>query len=478
MRGRCPEATDKVEETVFRAERLHPDAATRARTLPPLLNRARRLEKGMRHQSRQEVFLRQARLLADYEDDFAYHGDPVRYFPTYQSLSDDELRGYFAWRARMRRGEMPADSSRTFILLYIYELLNSIGVESPEAGHALLGELRARPGIAGTWIEGALDRWLADHVIYYNLDRSLLPEGLRDQREQALATLGAVQFAPREKVLEAVKRLAPGWLGRSRFYAAFPEEMDELVHRVLRGMSAHYAKGCRKNLVEQYFGVLESRPMHLFSEAVFCDPLKRRNYEYVVNSELTYRCENGSWQKLGRMAPPRGLRKFEKLLKTIDSVLREEQGYPHPVRPELSTMWILRLIREEARALLAEKAMREKKRIHIDAASLDRIREDAAQTRERLMVEGEELEEEAPPPEPQRAPGPGEELLAGPERRLLRCLIYGGSLDWIREEGLMLSVLVDAINEKLYDRFGDSVLDETPQVLEDYTDELKEMIRP
>ena len=77
-----------------------------------------------------------------------------------------------------------------------------------------------------------------------------------------------------------------------------------------------------------------------------------------------------------------------------------------------------------------------------------------------------------------RAGWRGDLPLAEPELRLLRCLLHGGSLDWIREEGLLLSVLVDAINEKLYDQFGDSVLDDTPQVLEDYTDELKEMIRP
>jgi hypothetical protein len=41
-----------------------------------------------------------------------------------------------------------------------------------------------------------------------------------------------------------------------------------------------------------------------------------------------------------------------------------------------------------------------------------------------------------------------------------------------------MSVLIDGINEKLYDTFLDSVLDDTPQVVEDYTDDLKEMVRP
>lgn len=42
----------------------------------------------------------------------------------------------------------------------------------------------------------------------------------------------------------------------------------------------------------------------------------------------------------------------------------------------------------------------------------------------------------------------------------------------------MMSVLVDGINEKLYDEFMDSVLDDTPALVEDYIDELKEMVHP
>ena len=57
-------------------------------------------------------------------------------------------------------------------------------------------------------------------------------------------------------------------------------------------------------------------------------------------------------------------------------------------------------------------------------------------------------------------------------------LLYGGGLSWVRQEGLLLSVLVDSINEKLYDSFQDTVLtlEDRPAVIEDYLDELKEMV--
>ena len=93
----------------------------------------------------------------------------------------------------------------------------------------------------------------------------------------------------------------------------------------------------------------------------------------------------------------------------------------------------------------------------------------------------EELEEappEAPPiPEP-AAPPPEDTPLSPAEYRLLQCLLYGKDLGWVRAEGLMMSVLLDGINEKLYDIFQDTVLDQDAQPIPDYIDELKEMVSP
>ena len=44
-------------------------------------------------QSRESIFVKQGKLLANYEDDYVYDRPVLRYFPTYQSLTDPELRG-------------------------------------------------------------------------------------------------------------------------------------------------------------------------------------------------------------------------------------------------------------------------------------------------------------------------------------------------------------------------------------------------
>ena len=243
-------------------------------------------------------------------------------------------------------------------------------------------------------------------------------------------------------------------------------------------------------MVEQYFGKLGEFQVRLFDTAVFCDPLKKRNCEFAIDERCIYRCKNGLWTVTRHAGPMRPSGKLEDLLKTIDAVMREEFSYKHPVKYETETKWIIKLIREETQALLAEKKAAETKKITIDYSQLAKIRREAAITQDKLTVEEEleETEDLEPVQEsiPESVPAvetvpsePDEECpLSSPEYRLLQCLLYGGSTVWVQAEGYMLSVLVDGINEKLYDIFMDSVLDDSPALIEDYIDDLKEMVKP
>lgn len=467
--------------TVFRDEAIRPRPQPTAPELPVLLRTARSLENcpDRPWQSRASVFLKQGRLLANYEDDHGYAGDPVHYYPTYQSLSDEELRGYFTWRTRLRRGELRR-TSLSFAFLYIYELLNQIGTVDPMDGYRKLVCFRDGYGPLDGRVLPYLDRWMTDYVIYYDLDPNLLGSSPQVRFDRSITILDHIAQQDEAKVMFAVKELAPRWLGRSRFYAARQADCDHVIVRVLRRVSAHYATRCKRSMVEQYFGKYGPSQTRLFESAVFCDPLKVRNREYALDERCIYRCRDGLWSVTKHAAPPRPSAKLEDVLKTIDAVMREECADRHPVKYETDVKWLIGLIREETRALLAAQQAEAAKKLTIDYAQLAQIRADAAMTQEKLTVEDEPEEPpQAPPPAPTPSDSPGADCpLDGAQRRLLHCLLYGGSTDWVRQEGHLLSVLVDGINEALYDTFLDAVLDDRPAPIDDYIDDLKEMIRP
>lgn len=478
--NRTKKAAEWFYSTVFRDESITPRPVSSK--LPSLLRAARSLEsrKPGSWQSRESVFLKQATLLVNYTDDYEYTGQVLRYYPTYESLSDEELRGYFSWRTKLRNGELQK-THLSFAFLYIYELINQIGVTDPMDGYRKLKAFAEDYGRLDNGILSYLTQWLTDYVIYYGLDPELLADSPRVILDNCITVLDHVDAQPPEKVMFAVKQLAPKWLGRSKFYGDNTADCDTVIVRVLRRVAAHYAARCKKSMVEQYFGVLEQYQAWLFNSAVFYDRRKKENRKYAVDDRCVYQCRGGLWTvwqhpyPLGRPSP-----ELEALLKTIDSVMREEFGYGHPVKPGLQTKWIVKAIREEAQALLAEKKAAEAHKVTIDLSRLDRIRRDAAITQEKLTVEEEaDAPEEAPVQEvPASLPVDDDCPLSPAEYRLVQCLLYGRPLDWVSNEGYLTSVLVDGINEKLYDTFQDTVLDDLPQIVEDYTDDLKEMVRP
>ncbi len=482
---RMKKAAQWFYSNVFKDEAIRPRPTPPAQRLPSLLRTARSLETSVNGswQSRESIFIKQAKLLANYEDDYDVPCNVVRYYPTYQSLTDPELRAYFSWRTKLRRGDL-RKTSLSFAFLYIYELINQIGVTDPMDGYGKLTAFRDEYGQLDESILPYLQKWLTDYVIYYRLDANLLAGSKQVIFDRSITVLENIHVQDTAKVIYAVKQLAPKWLERSKFYAERTGDMDTVIVRVLRRVSDHYATRCKKTMVEQYFGETREFQIRLFDTAVFYEQQRGQTFEYAVDEQCVYRCKNGLWTVRKRSCVPGPNAKLNDLLKTIDAVMRQECGYRHAVKCELETKWILKIIHEEITSLLADQKAAEEKKLVIDYSQLARIRRDAADTRDKLTVD-EELEEE-PPEEVQipesQPPAPaetgGDSLLDPTEYRLLQSLLYGGSTQWVRTEGHMLSILVDSINEKLYDTFMDSVLDDTPELLEDYIDELKEMVKP
>ncbi|MDE7244850.1 MAG: TerB N-terminal domain-containing protein [Oscillospiraceae bacterium] len=473
---------------IFQEEEIQrPQVVSVSKNTPSKIRAARSLQNELTQsfQSRESLFLKQGKILANYEDDFEGQCTVQRYYPTYQDLSDQELRAYFSWRTKLRRGNMEK-TSLAFAFLYIYELINQIGVADPEEGYQKLKAFESEYGQLDGKILPYLKTWIPNYAVYYGLNPSLLLDDPQVVFNRSITILEQIHRQEPDKIMEAVKLLAPNWLERSRFYKAHPEDMDSIIVQVLRRVSAHYTARCKKTMVDQYFGPYGQYYIRLFESAVFCDPLKRKDYEYTVDEQCAYICKNGGWYVQKRPGPPQSRQKFEDLLKAIDSIMRQEYGYRYPVKSKVKTKWIVQTIEEETRTLLAAKKAAESNKVSIDFSQLKKIRKDAAVTQEKLIVEEEtDQPDEAAsqtvtaPPLPEEDPSvPSDLPLNQEEYRLLQCLLYGGSTGWVQAEGYLLSVLADGINEKLYDVFQDSVLDDSPRLIEDYIDDLKEMITP
>ena len=483
--NRKKRASEWFYRTLYRDEQIQPRIGKPTEAIPVEIQAMRRLESGAEtwRLTREEIFLRQARQMEHYEDNYTYNRDVVRYFPTYQSLTDRELRGYFSWRAKWRHGEFEK-TSLSFAFLYIYELINQIGVSDPVDGFEKLRAFSREYAAFDDGICRYTDTWLWDYVVYYRLDPVLLADRPEIEFDRHLTVLMDPEQYSDERILAAVLALSSYRLDRSKFFLKEPEVFRALASRVIKRVSAYYSTHRKQSMTEDYFGPIAMNPTDLFQGAVFDKSSRRESFDYEVDLLRSYQYRNGVWTVKQPYAPVSRSKKLGNLIKTLDSMLRESTGFGNPIQPALSTKWLIKCIEEEIQQFFQEKQIEESRKISIDFSVLPSIRRDATVTQDRLMVEedplfADEMKEKPGTPVTQdEKPEKEDALLSDTELRLLRCLLSDRELDWVSQEGLLLSVLVDGINEKLFDRFDDNVLilDTRPEIIEDYAENLKEMV--
>ena len=134
-----------------------------------------------------EIFYFQAKFMENFTDDFEYHGQFLRSFPTYREMSNLQLRGYFSWRTAVRKGKIEK-TCISFVYVYLYELLNLIGVTDPEDAFLKLKNFAEIYSEYDKRVQSTVSKWLIDFAAYYNLDpRALERLGIFKKRRRAAA---------------------------------------------------------------------------------------------------------------------------------------------------------------------------------------------------------------------------------------------------------------------------------------------------
>ena len=232
------------------------------------------------------------------------------------------------------------------------------------------------------------------------------------------------------------------------------------------------------------------RPVILFMNCVFYFKMKEKE-TFIFDEIRSYKCTNGYWSANEYSMYSLPNRKLGDILKSIDSILRDQYNFPRPLKKETNLKWMEKIINEEIKNYLVYKEKNKKKEINIDYSILKNIREDSNIIRDKLIVEEETLEninevlsdvEQTLDTTENNVITNTNTLLNEDEYHLLKTKLYNLDSKWIKEKGIIVSVLVDGINEKLYDVFNDTVIEnndryEDIMIIEDYLEDLKGMIK-
>lgn len=504
--------------------------------------------------SEAELFYRQGLLMADFEDDCPYNGTFKSYFPTYNAMSDRQLRGYFTWRAQVRRGTVE-ETSTSFAFLYLYELICGIGVDNPLDG---FNKIKAFWDVYRAF-EPGIDRfarvWLQDYAVFHGLDPKLLRDSKTVMFDNALIELrrAARDLAPapepsgqapkRRKSSEPTLSLPPDEAREERLMAAINalstynlnnSRLDRSHHRDLRHvacavyvrMARYYDTHRKTGIVASLFGEETAMPYTMFASAVFFAPNRHEDCEYRLDPIHIYRCQNGFWECMRIHGSRQKSSKLGEMMRACDQRLRLALDPGHPLKEEKVPKYLAKIIDDEIVAWLSWDAAHQPVKIDIDLSQLGHIRSAAAQTREALLIDEEReydvlaevdtVSSEQPkaeaaadafvepvtttarqdeadeptisteqfgvvapllvptPPLAAAAPTDAATELAPAATAYLRALLEQNAAQAtsaVERSGQSEDMLVDTINEALFDLVGDTVIEfgaAGPQIIEDY----------
>ena len=532
--------------------------------------------------SEEEHFWRQGTFMADFEDDCPYHGTFKAYYPTYDAMSDQQLRGYFTWRAQVRRGRIE-ETSPSFVFVYLYELICGIGVREPLEGFRIMEWVWQGCRPFAPELDRFVNIWLQDYAVYHGLppellapyrtlafDRALI--ALKRAGERAGATAGArrrrgagpvsalplpADEALEDELFNALDALSSYRLKNSRLYKAEPAGLRHVAGAVYVRTSAYYDKNRKAGVLESWFGEHMEQGYVMFGSAVFFEPARHADCVYELDELHRYRCTDGLWTCERYHGSRQRSAKLGQIMRATDRTLRAASGFPHPLKDDGRTpKYLQKIIDEEVAAWLGWQEAHRPVTIDIDLSQLAGIRRAASATREALLVDEEHEEppasagEPAPsagepvPPAGEPAPaaaGPrpvslgttdlielekvphstggaeqpglfdavpvielgtvpnsitgagtadgdaaaaaGQAALSPAQAHYLRCLMEGASagerLDAVAASGLSEDLLVDAVNEALFELVGDTVIEfgpEGPQLVEEYAEDVREVL--
>ena len=458
-------------------------------------------------------FVRQGKFMEDYEDDAPWNSEVKRYFATYHDLNLNQLRGYFAWRTRVRRGEFrPITTSLAY--MYIYELLNMIGANTPEEAIRKMKEFEKGfldSGFGDRSMRENLHRWIMEFTVLSgslseDVKSLIAPELI--ERDRQLMILRKPLEHTDEEVFGALNALTGGKTEKSSAIMKEPERGMHLFAEVWRYMAEHY-DDLGWDIFDACFGKMRQFPWHPLANAVYMDPENREDAEYKVTECRKFVYKSGEWSEYRYDELFFDKYRVHAIVHEADRQIRRYLKTGHYLREKKGEEWVTPYVEAVIGAdrTAAEEAAKPK--ITIDLSGLDKIRRDAQITRDSLLTE-DEMREQAPEQALEQAAGPDaqqkerkfvqpvtlevsegpmvEEIPAATEipelddvyTQILLSVMRGEPVaGLIRQKALMPSVVADAINEALFDEIGDNVLScegDEIMLVEDYREDLERIL--
>ena len=269
-----------------------------------------------------EDFLSAARAMEDYEDNCPFAGTVPLYQPEYRDLTPNELRGYFTWRAALRRGEVSPHCD-AFVYLYLSELMLGVGAATAVEALDRMDAFASAFFSAGNGSE-ALQRnfknWRFEYAVLNRVDaarvRAYENPALRHW-DEALTVLRESENQRDEAVFAALAELGGKKLTEARSVKGLGDKAAFYYAAIWRS--------CAPLLFAACFGNLRMREWKPFSDAPRLKAVCERAgqaFSYQLNELRSFAATGNGFTEYSYLRQQFDSKRFFAFLKEADTALR------------------------------------------------------------------------------------------------------------------------------------------------------------
>lgn len=514
-----PPKKDEIRDLFYRMRDI-------ARQYPtPFMNNPKFYDRRVQ-QGNARIFYRQAVMMKDFEDDYPEQAPFSSYFPYYQLMSYEQLRTYYTWRSHVRKG-LVNPTSLSYVFLYIYELINNIGVEDPKDGLDKLMSFWASYKDFDSSVDKYIIRWLKDYHIYYDLPHSF-KEFVNDNNLSGHYP----NISDTENSFDLFCAISKYDIRKSAF---FTEENSKLIrdcfNYVIKRIRQEFDKAGMSFNDFFFYPTKKLVSWIPFRGALFHNWLRQPDKKVVFSENEIYLCSSNEWRFSTVITTDSGRSFIAFVMKQMEAELRRVTKFKYKITVNSDMLKQDMLIKLKNSGISIEAIVKSatmefyrevtKTVIRVDYASLVRIRQEAHTTQEALIVDdadtiadnledsepdtygfekADTVEDEADDLD-ETYKGAGQagmfamepisesdiwatlgEALSEYELQALAIILqgdsdmYGSIKEYADRNSIMLELLADGINEKAIDIIGDNILDNDFTIYEDYIEQVKGMV--
>lgn len=461
-----------------------------------------------------KLFYLQGTFMDDYVDNYDINVPCNKNNPVYNNLTIYQLRSYFSWRTLIRN-KLYKQTEKSYVFLYIYELLNKIGVKNEIDGLNKIIDLWQNYRVFDNSFDKYLSNWVKDYYIInrINIDFNLIEEEFPIKNNDNLEDISEILIGNYENKLEFLDSISNYHILKSKI---MEHKYSFLINLVIPEIFKNFDKYFSENnvsFVNITFGEFKKKYWNVYENAIYFNNKLESDFVFKFkNLETYYRKGNNYYKETFELS------QYSKcivgyILKNIEITLRECLKFSKNLKLNISSLDELSsnaelysivtdkkfnmIINNTIKKYLIEHkteinniiTKEKKEEIVIDANKFNEIRKSSSRIQEKLIVEEENYLEKEEQVEIEIINSSQDifknlvDNLNNIELDFLKKIVNNeprnNLIDYSKQNNILFEIMIENINKVALETIGDNLIEDNSDeiiIYAEYIDSLKEKL--